>query len=143
MFFLAPLLAVPPANPCQPTPCGPYSQCKVSGGSPSCSCLPEYIGVPPNCRPECVSNSECASHLACINQKCKDPCPGICGINAECHVVSHTPQCVCSSGFTGDPFRQCTVPGNLVYLNCKRTKIKFAIKSYVLSNHYKFFPVKS
>jgi hypothetical protein len=48
--------------------------------------------------------------LACINLKCKDPCPGICGLNAECRVISHTPNCVCVSGFIGDPFTQCSVP---------------------------------
>lgn len=98
-----------PVNPCDPSPCGPNSQCRVAGESPSCSCLPEFIGSPPNCRPECVSNSECPSQLACINQKCKDPCPGTCGTNAECHVVSHTPNCVCLPGFIGDPFYQCIV----------------------------------
>lgn len=96
-----------PVNPCQPSPCGPNSQCKVSGESPSCSCLPEFVGAPPNCRPECVSNSECPFNLACINQKCKDPCPGICGTNAECRVVSHTPNCVCIPGYEGNPFVQC------------------------------------
>lgn len=97
----------PPVNPCQPSPCGPYAECRVIAESPSCSCLPEYRGSPPNCRPECVSNSECSSHLACMNQKCRDPCPGSCGANAECRVVSHTPMCVCLSGFVGDPFSQC------------------------------------
>lgn len=94
-------------NPCQPSPCGPNSQCQVAGESPSCSCLPKFIGSPTNCRPECVSNSECSSHLACINQKCRDPCPGTCGANAECRVVSHTPNCICVIGFVGDPFTQC------------------------------------
>lgn len=97
-----------PGNPCIPSPCGPNSQCKVSGDSPSCSCLPDFLGVPPSCRPECVSNGECSSHLACIRQKCTDPCPNTCGTNAICRVVSHTPQCLCSPGFTGDPFVQCT-----------------------------------
>jgi hypothetical protein len=96
-----------PVNPCQPSPCGPNSQCKVSGDSPSCSCLPNFQGSPPNCRPECVSNSECANHLACINQKCTDPCPGTCGSNAECRVISHTPNCVCLLNYVGDPFSQC------------------------------------
>ncbi|KAJ4432717.1 hypothetical protein ANN_21354 [Periplaneta americana] len=100
----------PPTNPCQPSPCGPNSVCQVAGDSPSCSCLPDFTGSPPNCRPECVSNGECASHLACINLRCRDPCPGSCGANAECRVVSHTPNCVCASGFTGDPFRQCLIP---------------------------------
>ncbi|RZC36331.1 hypothetical protein BDFB_000153 [Asbolus verrucosus] len=108
---------VVPTNPCQPSPCGPNSQCRDVGESPSCSCLPEFIGTPPNCRPECVSNSECANHLACINQKCKDPCPGTCGQNAECRVVSHAPNCVCLSGFIGNPLVICTAqttPPNVV-----------------------------
>jgi len=98
-----------PKNPCQPSPCGPNAACRVSDDGPSCSCLPDFIGSPPSCRPQCVSNSECASHLACINLKCHDPCPGSCGTNAQCHVVSHTPNCVCPNGFTGDPFIQCLV----------------------------------
>lgn len=59
------------------------------------------------CKPECISNNECANHLACINLKCKDPCPGSCGVSAECRVVSHTAMCVCLVGYTGDPFIQC------------------------------------
>lgn len=99
-----------PVKPCEPSPCGPNSECRVVGDQPSCSCLPDFIGTPPNCRPECVSNSECASHLACINRKCRDPCPGTCGQNAECRVISHTPNCVCLSGYIGDPFAYCSLP---------------------------------
>lgn len=99
-----------PSNPCNPSPCGPNSQCKESNGSPSCSCLSQFIGTPPNCRPECVSSSECPNHLACMNRKCQDPCPGVCGQNAECRVVSHTPNCICIAGFEGDPFSQCLQP---------------------------------
>lgn len=99
----------PPENPCKPSPCGFNSLCKIIGDTPSCSCLPNFVGNPPNCRPECVSNSECENHLACINQKCQDPCArGICGLNTECRVVSHTPNCICLTGFSGDPFTQCT-----------------------------------
>lgn len=96
-----------PIDPCRPSPCGPNSQCRPVGDSPSCTCLSEYIGSPPNCRPECSSNADCSNNLACIQQKCKDPCPGLCGSNAECRVVSHSPMCVCLSGFEGDPFHQC------------------------------------
>lgn len=71
--------------------------------------MPGFIGSPPNCRPECISNSECAYNLACINNKCKDPCPNSCAQNAECRVVSHTPMCVCSAGYVGDPFTFCSV----------------------------------
>lgn len=91
------------------------------GSSPSCSCLPEFVGVPPNCKPECISNSECSYSLACINQKCRDPCPGTCGVNAECRVVSHTPNCVCISGYVGDPFLQCV----------QQSKIDFHPKSSI------------
>lgn len=99
----------PPKNPCIPSPCGPNAICKEINGSPSCSCLPDFLGSPPFCKPECVSNSECANHLACINQKCLDPCPGTCGANAECKVISHAPNCICKTGYVGDPFIQCIV----------------------------------
>lgn len=98
---------VTPTDPCQPSPCGSYSECKNIENTPSCTCLPNYIGSPPNCRPECVNNAECSHNLACITQKCKDPCPGACGINAECRVISHTPNCFCINGYIGNPFVQC------------------------------------
>lgn len=94
-------------NPCIPSPCGPYSQCHDNQGVPSCSCLSQYIGSPPNCRPECVMNSECPSNKACISEHCRDPCPGSCGYNAECNVMNHTPMCVCPFGMIGDPFTSC------------------------------------
>lgn len=108
IFLVEQIIERPQENPCQPSPCGFNSLCKVVEESPSCTCLPSFVGTPPNCRPECVSNSECENHLACINQKCQDPCGrGICGLNAECRVVSHTPNCACLTGFNGDPFVQC------------------------------------
>jgi hypothetical protein len=65
------------------------------------------VGSPPNCRPECVVNSECARNRACINQNCSDPCRNSCGLNANCKVINHSPICFCNDGFTGDPFTQC------------------------------------
>lgn len=94
-------------NPCQPSPCGPNSQCRETNEQAVCSCLPEYVGSPPGCRPECVVSSECPSDKACLNQKCKDPCPGVCGTNAECRVNNHSPICSCRNGFTGNPFTRC------------------------------------
>lgn len=104
----APPTPSPPANPCQPSPCGPNSECQVRGESPACSCLPNYIGSPPSCRPECTINPECPAAQACINQRCADPCPGSCGSNAQCSVINHTPVCSCNPGFTGDPFTGCS-----------------------------------
>lgn len=72
-----------------------------------CSCAPNYIGRPPSCHPECIQNSDCETHLACINDKCRDPCPGLCGINAECRVILHMPQCVCVDGYMGDAYSHC------------------------------------
>lgn len=97
-------------DPCRPSPCGPNSECRVVGDLSSCSCLAMFTGEPPNCRPECVTNSECPSNKACINQKCQDPCPGVCGQNALCNVISHTAMCTCSPGYTGDPFTGCVIP---------------------------------
>lgn len=98
-----------PINPCVPSPCGPYSECRVSSNTYTCTCLPNYQGSPPRCRPECTSNSDCSYNLACINMKCKDPCIGSCGLNTECHVYNHIPQCICPQGFTGNPFVSCYI----------------------------------
>lgn len=57
--------------------------------------------------PECVINSDCSQDKACIQQKCKDPCPGSCGANAICRVSSHNPICSCPNGYTGDPLSSC------------------------------------
>lgn len=94
-------------DPCVPSPCGPFSQCRNQYDTPSCSCLPNYIGSPPNCRPECTINADCPSSQACINEKCRDPCPGACGINTECTVINHIPNCKCQLGYVGDAFVAC------------------------------------
>lgn len=94
-------------KPCEPSPCGPYSNCREVNGHAVCSCQPSYIGTPPSCRPECMISADCPLDKACIKQKCQDPCPGTCGINARCQVVNHNPICSCTAGFTGDPFVRC------------------------------------
>lgn len=103
-----------PVNPCHPSPCGANSQCKELNGQAICSCSPTFFGSPPSCRPECVTNSECPTHLSCIKQKCQDPCPGTCGQNSDCRVVSHSPICSCRPQHTGNPFVLCSpIPGNI------------------------------
>lgn len=97
-------------NPCVPSPCGPNSQCRIIGDQAACSCLVNYVGRPPNCRPECTTHSECANNLACQNEKCINPCPGSCGLNAICTVVNHNPACSCLPGFTGDALIACEAP---------------------------------
>lgn len=101
----------PPKTPCTPSPCGSNAVCKERNGAGSCSCIPEYSGDPyVECRPECVMNSECPRNRACINNKCVDPCPGTCGLNALCSVVNHSPTCTCVPGYVGNPLSACREP---------------------------------
>lgn len=98
-------------NPCVPSPCGPNSVCEIKSNHPVCSCRPNYSGKPPYCRPECVISQECPSNRACINERCVDPCSGMCGKNAKCDVVNHTPLCSCLEGYKGDAFIGCVPIG--------------------------------
>ena len=100
--------------------CGVNALCNVINHKAVCSCPRGFIGSPflqcskiehePLPRPECTSDDECSNDKACINQKCVNPCTssnGICGLNAECHVQTHRPICVCRSGFTGNAQYNC------------------------------------
>lgn len=103
------MVVVQDENPCIPSPCGRFAHCNVHQSRPVCSCFANYLGRPPNCRPECLVNSDCSMHLACVNERCVDVCGvGVCGINAECTLIaSHQSYCQCVTGFTGDPFNGC------------------------------------
>jgi hypothetical protein len=109
LFFLVVTPPIQPqiVDPCLPTPCGPNSVCQVTNEKATCGCMANMIGTAPNCRPECVVNSDCPSNRACVNQKCTDPCPGSCGFNADCRVANHQPVCACQPKFTGDPYSSC------------------------------------
>lgn len=105
-------------NPCNPSPCGANALCKERNGAGSCTCLPEYFGDPyTGCRPECVTNSDCTRDKACVNQKCTDPCPGTCGINAECRVSNHAPSCSCLPGYTGNALRSCRIQPSKTFVS--------------------------
>ena len=112
MCISAPPRIPEPVDPCNPSPCGSNAVCNTRGGAAACQCIPDYFGDPyVACRPECTTNAECPSRLACINLHCKDPCPQAnCGINAQCQVVNHIPNCVCLRGYIGDPFTACRLP---------------------------------
>lgn len=98
---------VPYRDPCVPSPCGLYATCRNQHDQAICACQANYYGTPPHCRPECTINADCASHLACIGEQCRDPCPGACGQHTECRVINHTPNCVCLHGYVGDAFVAC------------------------------------
>lgn len=102
------LVPEPEVHVCQPSPCGPYSICNEHNGLAICTCIENYIGSPPACRPECTINSECDLDKACVNHKCVNPCASsICGDQARCQAINHNPICSCPLGFTGDPFVRC------------------------------------
>lgn len=107
-FYSVFLVIEIPSNPCNPSPCGSNAICREQNGAGSCTCLDEYFGDPyVGCRPECLVNSECPHDRACMNKKCRDPCPGSCGINAICQVINHIPECSCLPGFAGDALSFC------------------------------------
>lgn len=102
-------------DPCYPSPCGSNAECisKQDGENAvaTCKCLQGFPKGDPytGCRPECVTNSDCPQTQACgSQQKCIDPCPGLCGYNAACRVINHNPLCTCNVGFTGSPYQGCT-----------------------------------
>lgn len=104
------------SSPCDPSPCGINAECSERNGAGSCRCVESYVGNPyEGCRPECVINSDCASMLACIQNKCKDPCPGICAPNGICQVVNHLPSCYCPPGLTGNAYTYCVEKVEGVY----------------------------
>lgn len=81
------------------------------------------LGAPPSCRPECVIHQDCPSNRACVNQRCSDPCIGVCGFNALCHAQNHRPVCTCFQGYEGDPYGGC---------NQKPSKWLFKFKILIL-----------
>lgn len=100
-----------PVDPCRPSPCGINAVCSDRNGAASCTCLPGLQGNPYlECKPECSINPDCPVNLACVNNKCVDPCPGVCGSRATCSVQRHRPNCQCQPGLIGDPFTACYPP---------------------------------
>ena len=107
--FIATPRPIEVVQPCNPSPCGINAECSENRGAASCRCILDYVGNPyVECKPECTVNSECPRDKACINNKCGDPCPGVCGVHATCSVTNHVPLCKCDPGYTGNAFVSCT-----------------------------------
>ena len=129
-----------PENPCVPSPCGPNAECQVRGDTFACSCMQNYVGVPPNCRPECTINPECPPHLACMQQRCRNPCDGICGVNAQCSVVNHNAVCSCNDNYRGDPFSLCQPAPKGKYAARTADSLIFTIFRAWFRYVFSFFP---
>ena len=109
-LFSAPVIPTQRPDPCNPSPCGQNALCSNRNGAAACTCIQDYFGDPyVACRPECTINADCPSNKACKNLHCIDPCPGLCGVNAQCKVINHIPTCTCVEGYIGDPFTTCSL----------------------------------
>jgi hypothetical protein len=85
-------------------------------GRAVCTCLDDYLGDPQSgCHPECTIHSDCPGDRACLNQKCRDPCPGTCGLGANCIARNHVAICSCPPGYMGDAFTHCLKTRKLSY----------------------------
>lgn len=108
IWFIFLLAMADKTDGCDIARCGANADCFDKNGLVTCICKPTFFGNPYlACRPECVINMDCPNNLACMNNKCNDPCVGACGVNAHCQVVNHVPICFCAQGLSGDPFVTC------------------------------------
>lgn len=98
-------------NPCiHDNTCSPRAECNVRNHLALCRCPLGLIGNPyidckPEDQPECREDGECPSILACINNRCQNPCTLLepCNRPSECQVVGSIPVrtliCVCPPGY--------------------------------------------
>lgn len=86
-------------------------------GLPLCTCPPGILqDSNGGCSGyECTVDEDCASNRACVAYRCRDPCPGSCGIGASCRVEKHHPVCSCNHGLTGNPLIRCFLLGNYIF----------------------------
>ncbi|XP_076631770.1 uncharacterized protein LOC143346941 [Colletes latitarsis] len=96
---------------CDTYTCGVNARCTLSEARPVCSCMNLHMGDPlSRCvRVECLINEDCSSSQVCTNNRCINPCNGLCGVNAICETKNHIPTCYCPPGQTGDPFTSCHI----------------------------------
>lgn len=94
-------------DPClNPTySCEENKKCETRRHRPVCVCkagfvVNEYGEL--TCAPdkrECQRNDECASNMACMENKCKNPCVSgrepACPADKACQVLDHKPLCIC------------------------------------------------
>lgn len=139
-------------NPCvSESPCARNAECFVSNHAATCRC-PDHLptGNPYSyCenkrdQPECRKDMECPSRLACVNEKCVEPCPVIrpCMENAKCSVLDTVPVrtmvCTCPSGWFTDAEGICR-PGKFWTIDIFFFLRKFAFVTRKYTNKRDFF----
>lgn len=112
---------------CDQETCALNAICVGRRHQPQCECRPGYQGNPHvQCdipvktpKPQCIQDADCPSKLACINERCADPCatPHVCTPQQTCTVLDTLPKramaCKCPGDTVTDISRNCvpiTVP---------------------------------
>lgn len=99
-------------DPCLFEKCGINAQCSAKNHRAVCTCLSDYKPDPDpyiRCKQyECLTDPDCASTLACVNEKCVNPCQ--CARNADCSVRNHKGICTCIPGYEGNPYGVACTP---------------------------------
>lgn len=98
-------------DPClYSNPCSPRAECRAQNHLAICRCPVGYMGNPyidcrPEIVPECTFDTDCPSKLACINNKCANPCLILepCDRPSRCEVTPTAPVrtmiCICPEGY--------------------------------------------
>lgn len=108
---------------CDEDTCADSAICKGQQHQPKCYCPQGTTGnpfirctlllSPPDGQPECRSDSECPTQMACINQKCVNPCANeqVCKPDQECRVLDTSPlrtvMCQCPPDMVVDSSGRC------------------------------------
>jgi len=114
-------------NPCAPS----NSDCVDRDHSASCQCRVGYVGNPfiscdpPERQVECVTDGDCPSQLACLNERCQNPCVTLspCQRPGECRVVDTVPVrtmvCQCPPGYVSLTNGACRLQPGIPRTGCK------------------------
>ncbi|RZF34371.1 hypothetical protein LSTR_LSTR008910 [Laodelphax striatellus] len=107
---------------CEDDTCAKSATCTARDHQPTCTCPPGSEGNPyiectrprtPEITPECSVDAECPSRLACVNNRCENPCrlSAICSPDQECRVQDSLPlrtiMCVCPPDSIATPDGRC------------------------------------
>lgn len=104
---------------CDSDSCAPTARCIGQKHQPVCNCQSGTSGNPyVECssyreQPQCTADAECPSQLACINQRCENPCAqsNVCSPQQTCSILDTLPlrtiMCRCPADMITDSSGRC------------------------------------